>query len=141
MAIQRWSPFADLRRVEDVFNRMWASREAYEPEAWRIPLDVTKDNDNIVVTASLPGVTADQIEAKVDDGVLTIRAEVTNESDDTEGGYLLRERRSGTFYRSVRLPESVDGGKAESTYKDGVLTITFPQAESKKPKRLSIHAA
>ncbi len=75
MAIQRWSPFADLRRAEDVFNRMWASREAYEPEAWRIPLDVTKDNDNIVVTASLPGVTADQIEAKVDDGVLTIRAD------------------------------------------------------------------
>ena len=140
MAIQRWSPFADLRRVEDVFNRMWASREAYEPEAWRIPLDVTKDNDNIVVTASLPGVTANQIEAKVDDGVLTIRAEVTSESDDTEGGYLLRERRSGTFYRSVRLPESVDGGKAESTYKDGVLTVSVPKADEAKPRKIEVAA-
>jgi len=53
----------------------------------------------------------------------------------------LRERRTGSYYRALRLPDTVDYEKAESSFKDGVLTIKLPKLESKKSKKLEISAA
>ncbi len=50
----------------------------------------------------------------------------------------MRERRSGSFDRSLRLPDTVDQGKAEPRYEHGVLTITLPKAEAKKAKRFEV---
>ncbi|CAI8047472.1 Small heat shock protein C2 [Geodia barretti] len=50
----------------------------------------------------------------------------------------MRERRSGSFHRSLRLPDTVDQGKAEPRYEHGVLTITLPKAEAKKAKRFEV---
>lgn len=79
------------------------------------------------------------------DNVLTIKAESvsTTKSDDStdkSNGYLLRERRTGSYYRALRLPETVDYENAESTFKDGVLTIRLPKLESKKARKLEISA-
>jgi HSP20 family protein len=78
------------------------------------------------------------IDVTVEENVLTIRAEVSEESEQKEDGYLLRERHSGSFYRAVRLPDSVDSEKAESSYKDGVLTIRLPKQEEKKARKLTV---
>lgn len=144
MAIERWSPFADMRRMDDVINRLWrgsVGQLSETPEAWSIPLDVTRNGDDVVVKASLPGVERDKIDLTIEESVLTIRAEVSEENETQEDGYLLKERRSGSFYRAVQLPDSVDSEKAESSYKDGVLTVILPKQEEKKARKLTVEVA
>ncbi len=70
--------------------------------------------------------------------MLTIKGRTEEAHERHEGGYLLRERHSGSFYRTLRLPGTVDADKASPHYKNGVLTITMPKVESKKVKHLKI---
>lgn len=143
MAIERWGPFADVRRFDDLFNRFWRGAASLQetPEAWSIPLDVTRTGDDVVVKASLPGVKKDDVDVTIEDSVLTIRANVAEESEQEKPGYLLKERRTGSFYRAVRLPETVDSENATSAYGDGVLTIKLPKLEEKKARKLPVAAA
>ncbi len=143
MAVERWSPFSDIRRFDDVFNKIWRGANWIQetPEAWSIPLDVTKTGDDVVVKASLPGVKKDDVDVTIEDNVLTIRAEVAQEAESEESGVLLKERRTGSFYRAVRLPETVDSENASSSYGDGVLTIKLPKLEEKKARKLTVTSA
>lgn len=147
MAIVKWHPYGirPLRVFDDPFDRFFTGRNTLVrnsgPEAWSIPLDVVQNNDELVVTASVPGTTRDQIDVSVDDNVLTIRAEAKGSSLEESDGYLIRERRTGNYYRALRLPETVDYDKAESTFKDGVLTIKLPKLEANKARKLEISAA
>ncbi len=140
MAIERWSPFAEMRQFNDMFNRMLRGTNGFQEtaEAWSIPLDVTRSGDDVVVKASIPGVSKDRIDVTIEDNVLTLRAELAEEGEREDAGYLLKERRTGSFYRAVRLPESIDSEKATSSYTDGVLTITLPKTEEKKARKLAI---
>jgi HSP20 family protein len=147
MAIEKWQSFGNIRDFDDLFNRFTGTRAARntEPEAWSIPLDVVQDGDSLVVTASVPGTAKDSIDVSVDDNVLTIKAQSVSstkadEAADKSNGYLLRERRTGYYYRALRLPETVDYENAESTFTDGVLTIKLPKLESKKARKLEISA-
>ncbi len=144
MAIEKWQPFGSIRDFDDLFSRFLGTRPGIarntEPEAWSIPLDVVQDGDSLVVTASVPGISKDEIDVSVDDSVITIKAETASSSESETDNYLLRERRTGSYYRALRLPETVDFENAESTFKDGVLTITLPKLESKKARKLEISA-
>ena len=102
---------------------------------WAAPVDVVRQGEDVVVRASLPGIDPDDIRVTLEEDLLTIRGEAKEEG---ENGYLMRERRTGSFYRAIRLPDSVDAEKAETLYENGVLSITFPQLEAKKAKQLEI---
>jgi HSP20 family protein len=139
MEIQRWDPFRDLRQMEDTMNRLWRGFGGPPAaEAWNIALDVVQKQDDIIVKATIPGVKADSIDLAVEDNVLTIRAERKPDYGEEQVVYLVNERPVGSFYRALRLPETVDTGKIHSTYEDGVLTITLPKAEEKKKKQIKI---
>jgi len=105
---------------------------------WAVPLDVIQDGDSIVVRASMPGVKADDISVTVENEVLTIKGKSESEGEVKDGSYLMRERRSGTFHRALRLPDTIDVDKADTSYENGVVSITFPKVESKKAKRLEL---
>ncbi len=132
MAIQRWNPFIDVRP----FNR--ARFGASESGRWPIPVDVLSEGEDVVVRASLPGLKPEDISVTLEDRLLTIQGETTTDSEVEKGDYLLRERRVGRFSRSLRLPTSLDSEKAEPTYENGVLTISFPRQESSKTRRLEV---
>ena len=147
MMSQRWDPFAEVRRFHPRLNRDTFNRRAWGfPMAsngalisgWQIPMDAVEEGDNLVFRASVPGVKPEDIEVTIEDGVLSIKTDTKEEAEGKEGGYLMRERRSGSFHRSVRLPDTVDPDKAESGYENGVLTISLPKTEAKKAKRLEI---
>ena len=139
MTMQRWSPFEELRRMDETMNRLWNSGgRAAESGRWDVPMDVLQFGDDLIVRASIPGVKPEEISVTLEDGLLTIGGETSSESEDQKGGYLLRERRSGRFHRSLRLPSTVDADKVTPTYADGVLTITVPKQEAKKARRLEI---
>ena len=147
MTLQRWDPFNELRRMQETMNHLWrgfgagttaGTTEGQEMETWAVPLDVVQQGDNVVIRASMPGVNPDNIDVSIEDNVLTIRGESAHESEHKEGNYLMRERRSGSFYRALRLPDTLDSDRAQPHYEHGVLSITFPRMESKRAKRLQI---
>ncbi len=72
-----------------------------------MPLDVMEEGDNIVVHASIPGVRPNDINVTLENNMLTIRADTKEERERKDGDYLMRERRFGSFYRSLRLPDTV----------------------------------
>ena len=142
MVLRRWEPFRELRIMEDTINRMWRGFGGYaaDPavEAWSVPLDVVREGDGITVHASLPGVDPEHIDVSVEDSVLTIAAATHSAVENRQGEYLMRERRSGSFHRALRLPDTVDADLIKPVYKNGVLTITIPRAESKKARKLPV---
>ena len=151
MMLQRWDPFMELRRIH---NRQYRPSPVFSPpintaingadgREWSIALDIVQEDDRYVVRASLPGIAPENIEVSVDHDVLTIkgRAEAEAEDQREDGNYMGRERRSGSFMRSLRLPESLDAENVEAGYEHGVLTITLPKREETKAKRIEVKVA
>lgn len=142
MVLRRWEPFRELRSLEDTINRMWrgAGGDAAHPSiaGWSVPLDVVRQDEGITVHASLPGVDQEHIDVSVEDSILTIAAATHSDIEHKQGEYLVRERRSGSFHRALRLPDTVDTDLIKPVYKNGVLTITIPRAESRKARKLPV---
>src|ERR671915_2280776 len=143
MVLRRWEPFRELRQMQENMDRLWCNfssggGEEGDVENWAVPLDVAQEGDNIIVKASVPGVKPEDIDVSIENDVLTIKGQTKEEQEQREGNYLMRERRSGSFYRALRLPDTVDTDQAHPSYEHGVLTITIPKAESKKAKQLKV---
>jgi HSP20 family protein len=143
MVLRRWEPFGELRRMQENMDRLWRGfyhngEDNQEIERWAIPLDVMEEGDNIVIHASMPGVDPKEIEVSVENDVLTIKGQTKVERERKEGNYLMKERRTGSFHRSLRLPDTVDTEKAHPYYDNGVLTVTLPKVEAKKAKKLTV---
>ncbi|MBR6332670.1 MAG: Hsp20/alpha crystallin family protein [Dehalococcoidales bacterium] len=122
MTTKLWNPLQEMRMMENLANRLWQSNDYSSCEDWNISLDVMKKGDTFAVAASLPGIDAKDIDVSIEDNVLTIRAERKDPAaDDKEITYLVNERPVGSFYRALRLPETIDTSKIQSSYKDCVL--------------------
>ena len=143
MVLQRFDPFRDLRNMEETMNRLWrgfgtaTTREGAED--WNIAIDVVQKPEEIVVNASLPGVKPEDIDVTIEDNVLTLKAERQAEHKEEDSRYLIQERSYGSYYRALRLPDTVDLNKVKSTYDKGVLSISLPKAEEKKPKQIKVN--
>ena len=142
MLLRRWEPFRELRRMREEMEpwpHLYFGNGGEEGvEGWAVPLDVVEEGDNIVVHATMPGVTPENIEVTVEENELTIKGKTEMEEEHKEGEYLMRERRTGAFHRTLRLPGTVDTEKAMPTYENGVLTVTFPKVEAKKARHLKV---
>ncbi len=151
MFLQPWSPFRELRHFNRAANRQWRGYPRYvvstqEPDYWSLAVDVVEADDALRVTASVPGIKPEDIEVTIESDILTIKgetdtAEVIEGEEPKEEGYRLRERRTGHFYRTLRLPDTLDTDNAATSYENGVLTITLPKSEAKKAKRLTVATA
>lgn len=148
----RWNP---MREAVDLFNEfdrvgdapLYGSRWGMPLRAnevvgsWGLALDVAEQGDVFTVKASLPGISADDLNVTLEDNVLTIQGEVKEDESIEEGTYHIRERRVGSFSRSVRFPVPVEAGNVVAAFDNGVLTLTIPKAEAVKPKRIEVKAA
>ena len=142
MVLQRWDPMFELRRMHGAIVRRWPEYrfavDSAHSRGWAIPVDVVEEGDDLLVRASLPGINPEQIDVSIEDHTLTIKADTKVEEELKEGDYLMRERRTGSFRRSLRLPETVDSDNAKTTYENGILTVSLPKGESKKVKHLKV---
>src|SRR5262249_39986820 len=114
------------RAIDQAFGPQWTNGRAWAPA-----LDVVEKKDAYEVHAELPGVDKSQIEVKFEQNVLTIRGTKDSKataSKDTELRVYAAERASGSFDRSIRLPEFVDGEQISATFENGLLTVTVPKA-------------
>ena len=104
------------------------------------PIDVRETNDAYVVEIDLPGIDPENVEVLIEGRTLSVRGHFEQEEEKNEGGYLLKERRSGDFVRAIALPGMVDTEGAKSEVENGVLTITLPKAVQNRARRIEIHA-
>ena len=146
MTLVRWEPFRDLMAIQNRVNRLLAGSGTGESEdegygSWVPAVDIVQNEHNLVIRAELPGVDKDAIEVRVENGVLRLSGRRESDRETSEGSFYRRERESGSFARSFTLPTSVDAAAITAKYKDGVLEVVLPKAESAKPKKVAIQAA
>ena len=99
-----------------------------------LALDIAEKDGKLVVRASLPGFTKEEVDIQVKDGILSIKAEHSEEHEDKNERYYRRERRYGAVSRRVALPGVVTDSNVDAELKDGVLTLTIdaPTEQSRK---------
>jgi HSP20 family protein len=133
-----------MMSLRDAMDRMFEERflRPFAPFApWAegtLAVDMYETDESVVVQAAIPGMKAEDIEVSVTGDSLTVKAETKEEEEIKRENYLRRERRFGSYCRSVTLPGGLETEKAEADYTDGVLTLTFPKAEEVKPKSIKV---
>jgi HSP20 family protein len=142
-SLTNWDPFRDLWNMRSMVDRMFENAldrqsGSWQPVEWGLALDVTENEEEFTVKASVPGINPDDLEITFTDGTLTIKGETREEKDVEEAHYHIRERRFGNFSRSISLPSNLDADKIEASYDSGVLTLHLPKAEEMKPKRIEV---
>ena len=140
----RWNPFGEMARMlseidrlfEDAFNAPVGKWE--RNSVWGFPLDVNEADEAFTVKAAVPGMNPDNLDITITDNVLTIKGESQAEETREDEKVHLRERRFGSFMRSITLPVPVEAENVTANYENGVLTLQIPKAEAVLPKRISV---
>lgn len=115
----------------DYFGTNTTSRGSYPG------INIFQDADNAIVMAELAGVKKEDIKIEIKNNLLRLAGE--RELDYPEGASVHRlERRRKVFDRTIRLPHKVEISQVKADFKNGILTITLPKAESEKPREIKI---
>lgn len=146
MSVVRWEPFADLMTLREAMDRLFEESVVRPGSRLMAPhgtvidlaLDMYETENELVVTAALPGVKPEDVEVTITGDALCIKGETRAETKEEKANYLRQERRYGAFARTVALTTPVQADKAEAKFKDGVLTLSIPKAEEAKPKTIKI---
>jgi HSP20 family protein len=110
--------------------------------AWAPAVDVLTKDDDLVIRAELPGLKQDDVDITLQNGVLTISGEHKVDEEEDRGNYHVRERRYGSFRRSMTLPEGVDESKIHARFEEGVLEVRVEGAAIEQaPKRIEIEGS
>ena len=151
MSMERWEPLRDMMSLRDAMERL--IQESFLRPAGSIlpamrgamPLDVVERGDAFEIRASLPGIKPEDVQITVQGDVLTIRGATTSEQEHKDDGddenWILRERRSGSFYRSLTLPAPLDADRATARFEQGVLVLEIPKAETAKARQIPVSGA
>lgn len=135
----RIDPFSDFRSFAEAMDRMFDSGSpVLSGQTQIVPLDVTETADHLVVRASLPGVAPENVSIQVDEGVLTIAGEMHTEQTNEGDRVYRREIRTGTFKRSLRLPENVNLDTASASHEHGVVTVRLQRIPDPAPRVIKI---
>ena len=145
MTVTRWNPYRDMVSLRQAMDRLFEDSFVRRPSEWgerseerryQLPVDVYMTPEEIVVKASLPGVSPDEVDINLEGDSLTIRGEIQPPSDDVD--YIIQERGHGVLARTLTLNVPVNADGAEATFDNGVLTLTLPKAEELKPKKIEV---
>jgi HSP20 family protein len=131
------SPF-DAVIADPAFAPFFSNVAAVQRDRSSLALDISETPEALLVRASVPGFSRDQVSLEIDDGVLTITAARAQENEETTERYQRRERHTGTLARAVRLPAEVDQGQITAELKEGVLTLRLPKTPATKPQKIQI---
>src|SRR5215208_4985495 len=131
-------PFSgDLHRL---FNTLFEDRNSAVQQRWMPAMDLVEADDHFLLKADLPGVSEEDVAIEVRDNALTISGERKAEHERRERGWYRVERSFGRFSRSLSLPEGVDPDGISASFDRGVLSVTIPKPEQRKPRRIQIGA-
>jgi HSP20 family protein len=147
MALIRWEPVRELQTMQNEMNRLFntffdspqTGNGGQTPlRRWIPAMDVVETDDHFVLRADLPGLSEKDINIELEDSVLTISGERKAEHEQRNEGYYRVERASGSFSRSLTLPEGVNAEGIQAHFDKGVLEVRIPKPEQQKPRKVQI---
>ncbi len=145
MSITNLSPLREMRTLreamdelleESFVHRGQRGTELQQERRLRLPLDVYTTPEEIVIVASLPGLTPDEVDISIDGDRLTIQGALRRPLENVD--YLFQERACGPFSRTLTLNVPINTDEAEAVFENGVLTLTLPKAEESRPKTIKV---
>ena len=137
--LTRWDPFAELSELRTRFGRLFNEWQSGSERAWTPAIDVVREDGHLVVRADLPGVKPEEVKIEVEDDILTISGEHEGRTEENDKDFVRRERRYGSFSRSMVLPTGVDAKKIKASTRDGVVEVQvpIPKEDTKEPVRIT----
>ena len=145
--------FTPRHTVDSIWRDMWntlPARTQYANDQYasdtarpvlRPAMDVIEHESGLEIRLNLPGMAAEDVTVEVEDNVLTISGEISNEIDEENERYTYRERSYGAFKRSVRLGDTVDVENIDATFDNGVLSLALPKLPEAQPKQIAVKKA
>ena len=145
MALIRWEPAREVDTLQNEVNRVFDAFFGNGPgtsrvRRWVPAMDLVETDDHLVLRADLPGLTKDDVELEVKDGVLTVSGERKAEHVEKSEGFYRVERAFGRFSRSLTVPDGIDAEAIGAEFEDGVLEVRIPKPAERKPHRITIGA-
>lgn len=140
---RRTSPFRSLQdEMNELFESVFPNRRGNEEKpasaVWSPRMDVTETDDAYHLSIDLPGLSKDDLSITVDDNRLMMRGERQEERRTDDENVVRRERTFGQFYRTLRLPTSVNEENISATFDDGVLSVDLPKTKKSTSKEIAI---
>jgi len=150
MSLVRYEPYSLLNQLQREFNRLGAQdpfsgeltgddKSDVAVSQWRPAVDIKEEKDRFLITADLPGVDPQEIEITMENGVLTLKGERSEEKTEDRRDYKRVERMRGTFFRRFSLPDTADAERIEAKSRNGVLEIVVPKHEKVQPRRITVN--
>ena len=136
-------------REGDNFERLWKQLTNWpsqwsgivaEPTAWMPAVEMVEKDEELVLTAELPGVKFEDVEIDLEDNFLTIRGEKKDEKEKEGRRYHVWERSYGSFERAFTLPRTVDPENIKAQYDDGILTVHLPKTKEARGRKIAIES-
>ncbi|MBV9311432.1 MAG: Hsp20/alpha crystallin family protein [Solirubrobacterales bacterium] len=148
MALIRWEPARELNTIQSEMNRLFNTFFETTPgqggngggalRRWIPPMDLVETENDFVLRADLPGLNESDVNIELEDNVLTVSGERKAEHEERKEGYYRVERASGSFSRSLTLPEGVNPEAVKASFDRGVLEVRIPKPEERKPRKVAI---
>ena len=146
MALVRWEPVRELNSIQSEMNRLFntffdtttTGSDNGGARRWMPAMDLVETEEHFVLRADLPGLAEDDVTVELQDGVLTVAGERRAEHESREEGFYRLERATGSFSRSLTLPDGVDPDAIAASFDRGVLEVRIPKPEQRKPRRVEI---
>jgi HSP20 family protein len=145
MTIVRWEPLREFSTLQNEMNRLFNTVfDAPSPgnsgtlRRWMPAMDLVETADHFVLRADLPGLSEDDVKIEFEDGTLTVSGERKVENEAKGEGYYRAERAFGSFSRSLTLPQGIDPEAVTASFDRGVLEVSIPKPEERKPRRIEI---
>jgi HSP20 family protein len=139
-------PFSELRSFQNEFNRvfgsalprLFGSEEGALGGNWAPNVDISEDDNAIVLEADLPGLKAGDFNLSIENYRLTLSGERKFENETKRDNYHRVERSYGSFTRTFTLPNTVNVEEVKADFNDGVLRVTLPKREEVKARQINV---
>ena len=144
MALVRWDPAREVDSLQNEVNRVFdvffgnGGEGGVRARRWLPAMDLVETGDHLVLRADLPGLSREDVQIEIKDGVLTVSGERKAEHDEKSEGFYRVERSFGTFARQLSLPDGIDAESIAADFDKGVLEVRIPKPEQRKPHRVAI---
>ena len=147
MTLVRWEPFRGTNSLRREMDRFWNGFNGLSIHAERsnqnmpthMALDIAETDEEIIVTAEMPGINEKDIDVTVEGDNLTIKGEKKAAAEEEGKRFHRVERCYGSFGRSIRLPSDVKLDSTKASFKDGVLQVVLPKSEEEKPRKIDVN--
>ncbi|MFP4323125.1 MAG: Hsp20/alpha crystallin family protein [Anaerolineales bacterium] len=140
--LTRWNPNSEFAALRSMMDRFFEDVQTHWPAEWQRgatpAMDIIDHGDYVELHADLPGVNPDDVDIEFKSGALTISAEINREAQDDDRNYTRRERFSGSYRRTLSVPDTLDVANADANFENGVLVLRIPRKPESKPMRIAI---